>query len=214
MTDEHVPQFSTAEFEPTLADSHPLFLRGLLFGAGGALLGFILYSTVGIVTGYEIGLVSLAVGYLVGRSIVAGSRGRTGRRYQIAAAVLTYAAVSMSAVPIAISLWAKSERSAKTEVSDSASRTAGPAAIPVDERRQPAAEARSMSLASAAGGLLAIGLASPFLQLGAGMSGLIGLFILFIGVRIAWRMTGTRAEIVQAVVDGPGDRPTTLNLNR
>src|SRR5262245_26695043 len=99
---ETTPQFSTAEFEPILEDSNPLFMRGLLFGAGAAILGLILYSTVGIITGVEIGFMSLGVGWLVGKAILKGSRNRTGRRYQIAAALFTYFAVSVSAVPMSI----------------------------------------------------------------------------------------------------------------
>src|SRR5262245_3845919 len=70
------------------------FARGLLFGVGGAIVGMILYSVVGIITGLEIGYVSLAVGYIVGRSILLGTSGFGGRRHQISAALLVYAAVS------------------------------------------------------------------------------------------------------------------------
>ena len=90
------------------ADSHAKFIRGLLFGVGAAILGLILYSTFAIVTGLVIGYVALAVGYIVGKAIHIGSQGNGGRRYQIAAVLLTYAAVSLSAIPIAISQSAKS----------------------------------------------------------------------------------------------------------
>jgi hypothetical protein len=40
--------------------------------------------------------------------------------------------------------------------------------------------------------MLAIGLASPFLALVDPLHGAVGLFILFIGLRIAWRMTKAR----------------------
>ncbi len=43
-------------------DSHAAFVRGLLFGAVAAIAGLVLYSAVGIITGLEIGYVSLAVG--------------------------------------------------------------------------------------------------------------------------------------------------------
>src|SRR5262245_51390182 len=79
------------------------FSRGLLFGVLGAVIGMALYSAVGIATGLEIGYVSVAVGYIVGRAVLMGTAGVGGRRHQIAAAVLTYAAVSMSTVPM--SLW-------------------------------------------------------------------------------------------------------------
>src|SRR5262245_56189507 len=108
------PQFTTANVQNVPPDSPALFIRALIFGAGGALLGLILYSTVGIMPGLAIGYVSLAVGYIVGKAIMVGSRGRGGRRYQVAALLLTYAAVSVSAVPIALSELAK--KPAETKV--------------------------------------------------------------------------------------------------
>jgi predicted lipid-binding transport protein (Tim44 family) len=92
-------------------DTHSAFSRGVLFGIGGAILGLAIYATFTIVTGIILGYVSLAVGYLVGKAIKMGSSGMSGRRYQIAAAILTYAAVSMAAIPIGISQVVKAERS-------------------------------------------------------------------------------------------------------
>ena len=62
----------------------------------------IAFANLALATGLVIGFVSLAVGFIVGKAMNFGSRGVGGRRYQIAAALLTYIAVSMSAVPIAI----------------------------------------------------------------------------------------------------------------
>jgi predicted lipid-binding transport protein (Tim44 family) len=84
-------------------DTHALFVRGLAFGFGGAILGLILYSGFSIITGIAIGYVSLAVGWIIAKAIKIGSRGTGGRRYQVAAAALTYAAVSMAAIPIYLS---------------------------------------------------------------------------------------------------------------
>src|SRR5271170_469995 len=91
-------------------DSHSAFVRGLAFGIGGAILGLILYSGFGILTGIVIGYISLAVGFIVGKAIRFGSGGIGGRRYQIAAGLLTYAAVSMAAVPIGISMAIKDKK--------------------------------------------------------------------------------------------------------
>src|SRR5262249_38617028 len=93
----------------TQPDTNPAFVRALLFGIGAAGLGLLLYSVVGIATGLQIGYLSLAVGYIVGRAIMMGSAGVGGRRYQIMAVVLTYAAVSLSAVPIALSQFSKNK---------------------------------------------------------------------------------------------------------
>src|SRR5437879_5044723 len=84
-------------------DTHAVFVRGLAFGFGGAILGLILYSGFSIITGIAIGYVSLAVGWIIAKAIKIGSRGIGGRRYQVAAAALTYAAVSMAAIPIYLS---------------------------------------------------------------------------------------------------------------
>src|SRR3984885_6522061 len=91
-------------------DSHTAFSRGVLFGIGGAILGLAIYATFTIVTGIILGYVSLAVGYIVGKAIKTGSSGMSGRRYQIAALILTYAAVSMAAIPIGISQIVKQQR--------------------------------------------------------------------------------------------------------
>jgi len=178
----------------TPKDTHAAYVRGILFGIGGAIAGLILYSAFGIITGIEIGYVALAVGWLVGTAIKKGSSGIGGRRYQIAAVGLTYAAVSMSAVPIGISYMMKQKKSAASAVSHSP--TGSSAADPNSESSSSDESATAqppkakMSLGAAIGALLFAGLASPFLELQDGFSGLIGLVIIFVGMRIAWKMTG------------------------
>jgi hypothetical protein len=58
--------------------------------------------------------------------------------------------------------------------------------------------------------LLLLGLASPFMELAGGLGGLIGLFILFIGIRAAWQLTAGTEE----AVEGPpaGSSPGSLSL--
>lgn len=81
-------------------DTHSAFLKALVFGLGAAILGLILYAAFAIITGIMIGYASLAVGWMVGKAIVKGSGGVTGKRYQIVAVVLTYCAVALARVPI------------------------------------------------------------------------------------------------------------------
>ena len=176
-------------------DSHSSFVRGLLFGVGGALVGLILYAAFGILTGLEIGYVALAVGWLVGKAIRKGSKGVGGRRYQIAAVALTYAAVSLAAIPMGIAQIIKDKKASRNVSASSAS--PGPAASsdPTSGSATPANQSvrvqRSGFLAIA-GSLLFVGLASPFLELSSGVSGLIGLVILFVGVNLAWKMTAAQ----------------------
>jgi hypothetical protein len=81
-------------------DTGGAFGRALLFGVGAAVLGLILYATFMIVTGISLGYATLAVGWMVGKAMVKGSNGVTGRRYQIAAALLTYVASTLARVPV------------------------------------------------------------------------------------------------------------------
>jgi len=74
----------------------------LVCGMGAAIVGMILYSAFTILTGWIVSYVSLAVGWMVGTAIKKGSGGSGGRRYQITAALLTYAAISISALPTGI----------------------------------------------------------------------------------------------------------------
>jgi hypothetical protein len=50
-----------------------------------------------------------------------------------------------------------------------------------------------MGFFAALGYLLALGLASPFLELADPIHGAIGLVILFVGIRIAWQMMAARS---------------------
>jgi hypothetical protein len=184
----------------TPKDTHAALVRGLLFGVGGALVGLILYSAFGIITGLVIGYVSLAVGYIVGKAVLKGSRGIGGLRYQVAAAVLTYAAVSMSAIPIGISQIIKHQNVQKqsqvkhlpagsqTEVSpaDTPDIDAGDSA-----ESSPSGQPK-MGFGAALGMLALAGLASPFLELQDPLQGGIGLIILLVGIRIAWQLTAEK----------------------
>ena len=184
-------------------DSHARFVRGILFGIGGFVVGLALYAGFTILTGIEIGFVSLAVGWLVGKAIMMGSGGVGGRRYQIAAVLLTYEAVSMAAIPITISIIAKkgrTEQSARTSQPE-AQDSQQPGAAGQDSRDSGtgAKQSASHSFAGTLGLLALLGLASPFLGLTTGFSGIIGLVILFVGMQFAWRITaGSRV-----VIDGP-----------
>jgi hypothetical protein len=162
-------------------DSQAVFVRGVLFGVGGAVLGFGIYVTFALVTGWMIGYVSLAVGYLVGKAVVMGSRGLGGRRYQVAAVLLTYMAVSFAAVPIAISQQMKQRSAQRHAAAPDAAMQSAPKTNPV----------------KALGVLALVGLASPFLELSDPAHGVIGLIILFVGIRIAWTMT--RGRVVNII---------------
>ena len=155
-------------------DSHGAFVRALVFGIAGALLGFALYVVFALTTGLIIGWVSLAVGFIVGKAMHMGSRGVGGRRYQVVAVLLTYLAVSMSAVPIAIHQIRHEEQA-----------RAQSGAITTQTRSR-------ASFGKVVAVLAWVGIASPLLELRDPVHGLIGLIILFVGIRFAWRFTAAQ----------------------
>jgi hypothetical protein len=186
------------------------FGRALLFGAAGALLGIILYSAVGIITGLEIGYVSLAVGFIVAKAVLKGSGGIGGRKYQIAAVLLTYFAVSFSAVPIGIHMLRQQQNGPPGAAKPAAAKDATVPA-PTDNAAELQENANAdktptktdakpaMNLLMGIGILVGIGLASPFIGLTDPIPGIIGLVILFVGMNIAWRMTAGTKQFI----DGP-----------
>jgi hypothetical protein len=147
-------------------DGHAAFVQGLVYGAGAALAGLVLYAGFTIATHFYFGYVAVAVGWLVGKAMMKGSNGVGGRRYQIAAVALTYGAISLAAIPIMIA-----------EI----------------------APARDVDWVSKIPQLLLFGIFSPFIEITSGLFGIIGLVILFAGIRFAWRFTAAK----RLVVTGP-----------
>lgn len=205
-------------------DSHAAFVRALIFGFGGFLAGLILYAGFTIITGIQIGFMSLGVGWLVGKAMLLGSGGIGGRRYQIAAVLVTYAAVSMAFVPIAI-YYVKTKPAPKPlphfvaptpEAAPPPGSAHSSPAFDTPSPEPPAAAAQPtpaatptprMSFGRALGMAILLGLASPFLELQDGYSGVIGLIILFVGMRFAWKMTAGTPRIV---IEGPFDNSKSL----
>jgi hypothetical protein len=186
--------------------NHAEFTRGLLFGIGAAVLGLILYAAFGIVTGLMVGYVSLAVGWLVGKAMMKGSGGVGGRRYQIAAALLTYAAVSLAAVPIDIAQATKAHKAARREQSQSLHNSPEPSSttnVSPSPEPNPSGPRRPANWGAALVSLALVGLASPFLELQDPLHGLIGLVILFVGIQIAWKLT----RGISLQISGPFKQP-------
>jgi hypothetical protein len=166
--------------------------RAFLYGAGAALGGCILYATVAIVTGLEIGLIAIVVGVMVGKAIRHASHGRGGRPQQILAVVLTYFAITTSYIPVLLYHIAKNPQMIQ-KAQAKRQQTQGRAAEVAPDTAT-ARQARS-SFGVVAMTLLLVAAAAPFLSLGSGVSGLLTLFIVFIGLQRAWKLTG-RSEIL------------------
>lgn len=142
--------------------SAPAFWGGLRLGALAAVAGSVCWVIVTKITGYELAIVAIGIGVLVGKSVRKGAGGLGHRRLQILAICLTYAAISLASVPTIF----EAIRSAPHS---------GPPHAP-----------------SLGGFLLAwcfvigLGLASPFLG---GISNFMGIVIIGIGLYEAWKYT-------------------------
>ena len=114
-----------------------------VFGIGAAVAGAALYYAVIAITNFEIGLVAIAIGYMVGYAVRKGAGGG-GRRFQIVAIVLTYWAVGLAYVPLAFTDSSTSRRpQAQTEQAGAA--VAEPANADPDHWPRPADRIRVRS---------------------------------------------------------------------
>jgi hypothetical protein len=75
-------------------------MRSLLYGMLAALSGAVVYYLIVRLTGYNIGLIAIVVGFMVGGGVRAGSGNRGGRFYQLLAIFLTYSSIVAMNVPL------------------------------------------------------------------------------------------------------------------
>ncbi|MFL5574550.1 MAG: hypothetical protein ACJ79S_01045 [Gemmatimonadaceae bacterium] len=180
------------------------FGRAALFGTGAAVLGSIGYLIFTALTGWDLALVSIAVGAFVASAMRKGSRGVGGRRFQVLAVVLTYLAVGIGHLPFVLTTLQHAETAQKSSVAqqaDSLHSAPGdsPAASAVDSGSAVPAGGDSASLGDkvlyGAVGVVALAVAGPFIELKHGESGssLINLAIVAFALLQAWRMTGAGA---------------------
>jgi hypothetical protein len=162
------------------------FGRALLLGVVAAAAGAGLYYAILALTGYELGLVAIVVGLMVGVAVKKGSNGRGGWRYQALAMFLTYTSIVSSYVPLIVR--GIREQGATVAAADSlapAPVTTSASAAAVDSIN---AAAEPISVGGFVLALLMmIGLlyALPFL---AGFENILGLVIIGIGLYEAWKL--------------------------
>ena len=172
-----------------------VFAKAALFGAGAAVLGAVLYYAVIAIAHLEVGIVAIAIGYVVGYAIKMATASRGGRRFQILAIVLTYWAVGLAYTPF---VFAGDEQAQKP----AATAAAAPAPV-APQPSTPAAADTPLSprrLLLAIGVLLALPFALPVLSVFTTLpSGLITAAIVAFGMQQAWRMTAAP----QVAISGP-----------
>jgi hypothetical protein len=75
------------------------FFRAVLFGVLAGVAGALLWFAVRKLTGYEIGLIAVVVGFAVGAAVRKGSDDRGGVAYQLLAVFITYCCIVSTYVP-------------------------------------------------------------------------------------------------------------------
>jgi hypothetical protein len=170
--------------------------RACLFGLVAAILGAVCYYAVIAITDFEIGIVAIAIGYMVGYGIRLGTRGRGGRRFQVIAVVLTYWAVGLAYTPLLFSAVSKQDATQQASTNTTAPVDAPNAPDAADAADGPDEHGLLFALAV----LLGISLTLPVLSVvGSLPGGLISAAIIAFGMHQAWRMTA----VPQLVITGP-----------
>jgi hypothetical protein len=174
------------------------FSRALGFGIVAAAVGAAIYFSVLATTGRDVALVALVVGFLVGKAVRAGARGRGGRRYQWLAVMLTYMAIAATYVPFVMKGFSQ-DPTASVSATDTASPAAGgqtflAVALPAAEPGAP--ESSLGASAIDLGGLLMLAIAAPVLE---GLGHVVTLIVIGCALAQAWRMN----RRVDVVITGP-----------
>lgn len=158
--------------------------RAVVFGVVAMILGAALYYAVVAITNFEIGIVAIAIGYMVGFAVRKGAGGG-GRRFQVIAVLLTYWAVGLAYTPLAFRDLAASGRERQQAEQAGAS-------VQVAERTEDKERSRDVSVGLAVALVAGLSLALPVLAvIGSLPGGLISAAIMAFGMLQAWRMTGT-----------------------
>ena len=163
-----------------------VFGLAALFGLGAAIAGAILYYAVIAITNFEIGIVAIAIGFMVGWAIRKGAGGRGGRRFQVLALVLTYWAVGLAYTPITFKQMIENDKKQKAQ-----------AAATAPTSTSESADLTTGDIAIALAFLVGFSLALPVLVVVSSLpGGLISGAIIVFGMQQAWKMTGVPTLLI------------------
>ena len=175
------------------------FVRATLFGFLAGLVGAAIYYGVTVATNFNFGLISVLVGFMVGKAVKMGSNGRGGWFYQGLAMLLTYTAIVLTYfLPVVVEALAGREGRAPAPQAARAGQP-NPADAQVDAQVE--ADAKAIAKAGEPGacgarrrpslGLALLGLAYLLalafaLPISGNLDSPIGLIIVAIGLYEAW----------------------------
>ena len=189
------------------------FVRALVWGGGAAFLGTLVWFAFIKITGWELGLIAIAIGFLVGFAVRKASRGRGGWKYQALAMALTYVSITAAYVPMVIKSFAAEGKSQAAQaavnadvapspwaasppavMTVSATTPAADPAVPSTDRGGPVDKPTAGTFVLFAVIVFAIAFAAPFL---AGFENIFGIIIVGFALYEAWKLNK------RVVVSGP-----------
>lgn len=195
-------------------------LRGAVFGLAAAMLGAAIYYSFVTITDFELGLIAIVSGYLVGWAVRRGAGGRGGRRLQVAAVAMTYVSMALAYTPL-VTMHPSDEELARAATAPEYAMIDGaatdgwePAPVsyaanvgPIDAGDLPA-DASPLNPVEAAGVVAIFVLALPlFVVFGSMPVGLLSGVIIAFGMRQAWKMTGVHRVKVEGPFPLAGQAP-------
>jgi hypothetical protein len=189
------------------------FSKAALFGLGATVVSAAAWIAIVKITGYELGIVAIGVGLLIGGAVRKGSGNRGGWPYQALAIFLTYTAMVAYYVPYVVEGLVSSQTEASapatagaaTDSTDELAKDAEaevaegtPSAAALEEVAEPTAASQAVeppaqastggtvaALAVFSFAVLAIAFVSPFM---AGFENIMGIFILGFALYEAWKL--------------------------
>jgi hypothetical protein len=154
--------------------------RALVLGSAAGLIGAAVWYGIRVASGYELGIIAIAIGFFVGVAVKRGSGGRGGLAFQLLAVALTYFWIAANYAPDILAA-----------MDGEQAQSSDPA--------PPGPEQESFGAAPAAlkvGVALAMAMALPFLM---GVENLIGILIIAFGLYQAWSIN----RLTRIAVAGP-----------
>jgi hypothetical protein len=162
-------------------------MSGIVYGAGAAFACCVVYAIITMTTGMQLALISIAVGYLIGKAMRKGSEGFGGRRLQVAAVVLTYLSITGSYIPLMYGEMAKVEAKRLTAANNGETSQAATALKTITPQGRAIV---TLILATGTSFLF------PIFELAHPASGVIGLLILYFGLSRAWKETARDSRLL------------------
>jgi len=183
------------------------FAKAAIYGSVAAVAGGLIYWAILHFTGYQVGLISILVGFMVGAAVKAGSDQRGGWVYQLLAVFLTYTAIVSAYVPLFAMEWQRlnalrtETKAAENAQPKPATAIATPAATPaplaegaaIDEN---VADEEPLSFG---GFVVAMVMLVGFIYIIPFYDSLIGLAIIAFGLYKAWELN----KRMQSTITGP-----------